>query len=315
MSKLAVIDIGTNLIKILVGSVTQEGYTLLYEEKVPIIISTKSMTTTSISHEEKKNIIDSLIRIKKKLDIDGVQFIVAKATSLLREASNSAEIVEAIHVATFINVEVISGAEEAGLIYLGISSFLKPTDENGLIIDIGGGSVECIVFNKDRKLWEKSFPLGVRRVASQFTYSDPITPAQVGCLEDYYHTVMEPLVAINKLYKPRIFIGCSGAFRTLLTLYRYHYPLANIHMDNDVKKLSVKQFFDIYQIILTTPVSIWKGKVAIETVFLQLIPLSAILINLIVNECSLQEIIISDKSLKTGLFIREWHRLKSQKLI
>lgn len=315
MSKLAVIDLGTNLIKVLVGSVTQEGYTLLYEEKVPIIMSTKSMTTTSISQEEKKNIIDSLISIKKKLAIDDVQFIVAKATSLFREASNSAEIVEAIYVATFINVEVISGAEEAGLTYMGISSFLKPMDDNGLIIDIGGGSVECIIFNKDRKLWETSFPLGVRRVASQFTYSDPITPAQVGCLEDYYYTFLEPLFAINKMYKPITLIGCSGAFRTLLMLYRYHHPLANINMDDDVKTLSIKQFFDIYHVILTTPVSIWEGKVAIETIFLRLIPLSAILINFIINECSVREIIISNKSLKTGLFIQEWHRLKDQKLI
>ncbi|WP_339043907.1 hypothetical protein [Cardinium endosymbiont of Tipula unca] len=315
MSKLAVIDLGTNVIKVLVGSVTTEGYTLLYEEKLPIVMSPKSITTTRISQKEKENIIDILVRIKKKLDVDGVQFIVAKATSLLREASNSVEIIEAIYVATFIHVEVISGTEEAELIYLGISSFLKLTAGNGLIVDIGGGSVECIIFNKDEKLWETSLPLGVRRVASQFMYSDPITLAQVGSLEDHYHAFLEPLAAINKLYKPYTLVGCSGAFRTLLMLYKCHYPLADISIDHDVKTISIKQFFDIYHVILKTPIAAWEGKVAVETVFLRLIPLSAILINLIICKCSIQEIIISDKSLKTGLFIREWHRLKDQKLI
>ncbi|TDG94787.1 hypothetical protein [Cardinium endosymbiont of Culicoides punctatus] len=315
MSKLAVIDLGTNVIKILVGSVTQKKYSLLYEAKIPVVIHPKSLLTTHITQEEKKNIIDAFITIKKKLDKDNVEFIIAKATSLLREVSNADEIIEAIYTSTSIQVEVISNKEEANLIHLGISSFLNLTNESCLVVDIGGGSTECIIFNRNQQLWEMSFLLGIRRIASQGTYSDPITPTQVNELEKYIHTILEPLLLATKLYKPNTLIGSSGAFRTLLTLYTYCYPSAYINTKNDMKVISTKQFLDIHHVILTKPMHFWEGKVAVEPIFLRLIPLSTIFINLIINECNFQEIIVSDKSLKTGLFIQEWHHLKTQKLI
>ncbi|TSJ80501.1 hypothetical protein [Cardinium endosymbiont of Dermatophagoides farinae] len=178
MSKLAVIDLGTNVINVLVGAIDQETYTVLYEEKVTKAMVQQPLYAMHISLEEQRNIVDTLVAIKKRLDIDGVHFIVAKATSLLRDAPNAAEVIEAIRFETDIQVEVISGIEEAALIYDGISACFTLTDGYGLIMDIGGGSVECIIFDHLKPLWERSFALGIRRVAAQFVYSDPITPSK-----------------------------------------------------------------------------------------------------------------------------------------
>ena len=315
MSKLAVIDLGTNVINVLVGAVDQERYTVLYEEKITKAMVQQPLYAMHISLEEQKNIVDTLVAIKRKLDIDGTHFIVAKATSLLRDAPNAAEVIDAIRFATDIEVEIISGVEEATLIYHGISSCFTLTDAHGLIIDIGGGSVECIIFNHVKPLWERSFALGIRRVAAQFSYSDPITPLQVDLLEDYYRTALAPLFLETKLYRPRQLIGSSGAFRTLLMLYKCHYNFPATETNRSIKRVSAEQFFKIYQVIQTTTVDVWQKKLAIEPVFLKLIPLSASLIKVILTTCNLQEIIISDNSLRTGLFIREWNRLKQEKLI
>ncbi|WP_419241503.1 hypothetical protein [Cardinium endosymbiont of Nabis limbatus] len=315
MSKLAVIDLGTNVINVLVGAVDQEKYTVLYEEKITKAMVQQPLYAMHISLEEQKNIVDTLVAIKKKLDIDGVPFIVAKATSLLRDAPNAAEVIEAIRFKTDIQVEVISGMEEAALIYYGISSYFTLTDAYGLIMDIGGGSVECIIFNYLKPLWERSFALGIRRVAAQFAYSDPITPLEAALLEDYYCTALAPLFAQTKLYSPSQLIGSSGAFRTLLMLYKCHYNLSTTQTEGSIKRVSAEQFFNIYKVIQTTPASVWQEKLSVEPVFLKLIPLSACLIKVILTTCNLQEIIISDNSLRTGLFIREWNRLKQNKLI
>lgn len=310
MSKLAVIDLGTGSIKILIGSISQEGYTVLYEENVPCMTSASLPIAHSISLKEKKLIIDILVAVKQKLDIDGVEFIIAAATSLLREAPNAAEVIIAIKHATGIEVKVISGVEEADLIYLGVCSSLSLIDETGLIVDIGGGSVECIIFNHKHKLWDKSFKLGVRRVASQFTFSDFITPIQVDIVEGYFRTVLAPLFGASKMYQPIKLIGSAGFFRTLRMLYKCHAETIR-----EIKTITVEQFYEIYPVILTTPAHVWQQKVSIEPIFLKCIPLSTILINLIIRTCNLQEIIISNDSLKKGLFIREWHRLKHERLI
>lgn len=315
MSKLAVIDLGTNVINVLVGAVDQEKYTVLYEEKITKAMVQQPLYVMHISLEEQKNIVDALVAIKKKLDMDGISFIVAKATSLLRDAPNAVDIIEAIRFATDIEVEIISGVEEATLIYHGISACFALTDGHGLIMDIGGGSVECIIFNHVKPLWERSFALGIRRVAAQFTYSDPITPRQVALLEDYYRSILLPLFVEMNRYKPSQLIGSSGAFRTLLMLYNCHYNLPAIETNSGIKRVSTEQFFKIYQVILTTPVDVWKSKLAIEPVFLKLIPLSASLIKIILETCNLQEIVISGNSLRTGLFIREWNRLRQEKRI
>ncbi|TSJ80500.1 hypothetical protein [Cardinium endosymbiont of Dermatophagoides farinae] len=98
-------------------------------------------------------------------------------------------------------------------------------------------------------------------------------------------------------------------------LYKCHYNLLTTQTSSNIKSVSAEQFFKIYQVIQTTPIHIWQKKLSIEPVFLKLIPLSASLIKVILQTCKLQEIIISDNSLRTGLFIREWNRLKQEKRI
>ncbi|CDG49884.1 Ppx/GppA phosphatase [Cardinium endosymbiont cBtQ1 of Bemisia tabaci] len=315
MSKLAVIDLGTSVINVLVGEIDREKYTVLYEEKIIRATAQEPLDSIRISLEEQKNIVDTMVAIRKKLDAEGVRFMVAKATSLLRDAPNAAEVIKAICSETDIQVEIISGIDEAMLIYQGVGSSCGLTDRNSLIVDIGGGSVECIIFNHLESLWAGSFRLGVRRVAAQFPYNAPITPLQVALLEDYYRTALAQLFVETKLYRPSQLVGSSGAFRTLLMLYTSYYGASAIETNSNIKRVSAEQFFKIYEIIRTTPVDIWQKQLAVEPVFLKLIPLSSVLIKVIIKACNLKEIIISDNALRTGLFMQEWNRLKQKKLI
>ena len=310
MSKLAIIDLGTNIIKVLVGVVMPESYVFLYEKKVTLSIGDQSINH-NISPANQQYIIHILLDIKKELGIEGIDFIIAKATSLLRNLSNASDLIAAILCATGIEVEVISGSEEADLIYLGCISTSSFTDEHNLIVDIGGGSVECIIFNQTKLLWKQSFEMGICRVASFFSYSDPITAKELNQLEAYYDASLASLFTATIPYKLFTLVGTSGAFRTLRALYNYCYPSAVMDANDQVKKLSVEQFYKIYPTILTTPVHIWQQQLCIDPIFLKLIPLSAVLINLIIKTCNLQAIIMIDSPLKTGLFMREWHRLKN----
>ena len=313
MKKLAVIDLGTNVIKVLVGGISKTKYTMLYKHKITADIGSELLITSYIAPEVKKNIINILISIKKRLETDGVHYIVAKATSLFREAPNATEVIEEIRLATNFEVHIISSLEEANLIYLGTSSVFTLTDEYGLIIDIGGGSVECIIFNAAQQLWAKSFKLGIRRIGSRFAYSPPLSADQVHELEAYYETALLPFFAAAKQFTLTRMIGSSGAFRTLLLLYESLYPSAKREIRNGMPILGMQEFLKIYKIIVTRPSHIWQQNNCIEPpIFLKFIPLSVVLINLIMKTCNLQEIVITDHSFTTGIFIQEWKRLKNK---
>src|SRR6202035_1207163 len=103
------------------------------------------------------------------------QEIVACATSALREADDSAAVVDHIESETGVRVGVISGQEEARLIFAAVRASVVIDPAPALALDLGGGSLELMVGDQRGLAWSKSVKLGAARLTAELVRSDPPT--------------------------------------------------------------------------------------------------------------------------------------------
>ena len=116
----------------------------------------------------------------------GVDRIVAIGTSALRSAINADEFAAAVKQRHGFDIRVISGDEEAQMVFDGVKQVLPLGMSRVLILDIGGGSCEFIIANKDGIAWRHSYEVGMSRVLDKFKPSNPITAKQIRDIEAYF---------------------------------------------------------------------------------------------------------------------------------
>jgi exopolyphosphatase / guanosine-5'-triphosphate,3'-diphosphate pyrophosphatase len=147
-----------------------------------------------------------------------VESIFCFATSAIRSATNGADFVRMVKQKLGLSIRVIPGDEEAQTIFDGVKQVVPIGQEYVLIMDIGGGSVEFIIANKDGVVWKESFNMGVARLLEQFSPSDPIRESEITVIENHFTAKMESLVAAVKEFPVRLLVGSSGSFDTLAAM-------------------------------------------------------------------------------------------------
>jgi exopolyphosphatase / guanosine-5'-triphosphate,3'-diphosphate pyrophosphatase len=159
---IASIDIGTNTVLLLIAQTDPKNnkiIPLLNKYRIPRI--GKNVGSSGIiSKESADRLLDVLSEYNKIAEDYGAGVILASATAAFRKSSNSKEIIKFIFENTGIGIEIIPGDREALYAYLGVVNGAED-DKKRLIIDIGGGSTEIIVGQKDNLLFTKSFNAGV----------------------------------------------------------------------------------------------------------------------------------------------------------
>ena len=210
----AVIDLGTNTFHLLIAEHDdhQLWQTVLKERRY---IKMAEQGIHRIGPAAFERGVQALQHFKKELDAAGVpsERVRAIGTAALRTAENAADFVAEVQRLTGIRAEVISGDREAELIYKGVRQAV-PCPEEGrvLIMDIGGGSVEFILADREQVFWQKSFPIGVAVLFHQFQHSDPIAPTEIKAEEDYLETALAELWAAIERWPAVALAGASGTF-------------------------------------------------------------------------------------------------------
>ena len=194
-----------------------------------------------------------------------------------------------------IDVEVISGDREATLIYKGIRESMFLYDENVLMLDIGGGSCEFIIADKEKILWKASFQTGVARLRSILNPSDPISINEVVCFEDMMRDVLLPLAEQVDIYNPKILIGSSGSFDTIRELM---FP----EDDGSVPamELSLDLYNDLHCKLLS---STREGRIAMPSmpsIRVDYIVLGSMIVDYVIRRFGIEWMLQSSYSLKEG---------------
>ncbi|WP_394990767.1 phosphatase [Emticicia sp.] len=214
--KTAIIDLGTNTFHLLIV----ERKEVLFKESIPAKIGKGGISEGVISEEGIQRALVVLKYFREVIDRQEVSLekTFAMGTSAIRSAGNKDEFVQRVFDETGIKIQVISGDEEAELICLGVKQAMD-IPETSMIMDIGGGSVEFIICNNEKIFWKQSFEIGGQRLMDKFMKSDPISMRSVQTMDDFFREKLLPLTNACHQYAPKVLIGSSGTFDTLIDMF------------------------------------------------------------------------------------------------
>lgn len=300
MRKVAVIDLGTNTFHLLIARIRGQKTELLHREKVAVKIGEGGINTSIIIEEAQARAITALQHFSKIIEEQGVKEVYATATSAIRNASNSEAITHKIFQETGIQVRVISGEEEAELIYLGVRRAMDLGSKKSLIMDIGGGSVEFIIADAKQAYYRQSFEIGAQRLLDLFHHHDPMLPTEVVRLQHYLHEKLRPLTEAVALYKPTVLVGSSGSFDTLSDIYTQEHGLERDLVATEFP-LTLEAYTTIHEELLVKGKSqrlLIPGMIPLRV---DMIVVASCLIRYVLDTYKIKQIRVSSYALKEGL--------------
>ncbi|MBB6002358.1 phosphatase [Arcicella rosea] len=307
MIKKAFIDLGTNTFQLLI--VAQEGntYQKIHEDSYAAKIGLGGISSGIITQEGIERAVLALKYFQEKLSQEKVstENIFATATSAVRNAKNGNAFCEEIFKQTGILIKVISGEEEATLIYEGVKLGMPIGNDTSLIIDIGGGSVEFIICNQERVFWKQSFEIGGQRLMDKFMNSDPISPRSVQSLKDYLEEQLLPLTNAVHQYAPICVIGSAGSFETLIDLYFMKTygqlpPIEQVSFE-----LPIAEFYDSFLKIVSRNHEERMALAGMIALRVDMIVVGVCLIDFVLKRYDIHQIKVSNFALKEGVLSKQ----------
>lgn len=220
MSKIcAIADLGTNTFQLLISPLSE----FRVEEHLqrPVGLGMGAMEEVTLQEDAMERAIACLTEFKQVFLAKGgdMSHFYAIGTSILRRASNSIEFQERVFSELGIRIRIIDGIQEAEFIYAGIRNSLpKRWEKTSLVMDIGGGSVEFILFRGEQVLYRVSLEIGGLRLKSLFSVDNEFNLSVVPDLDAYVSKEMIPLLEACLEAKPTVLIGAAGAFETILDI-------------------------------------------------------------------------------------------------
>lgn len=207
--KFGAIDIGTNAARLLVGEVTTEnGHSFVKKisyTRIPLRLGEEVFEDGKITPKKADDFVKTIKAFRLISEIFDVKKLRACATSAMREASNGVEIQDLIKKETGVEIEIISGNEEADLIFGTFFLLDFDKDVSFVVIDVGGGSTEVSVFEKGERVAAKSFEIGTIRLLKK-KVNDSIWKDIHSWIEDHVdlktvHQIFATGGNINKVHK------------------------------------------------------------------------------------------------------------------
>ncbi|QXU42643.1 exopolyphosphatase [Pedobacter sp. D749] len=298
--RVAVIDLGTNTFHLLIAKTTGNQPEILYKTNVPVKLGEGRINDNIIipaAFERGINCLKDFSQIISDYQVDKVR---ATATSAVRSAENGKDFVDAVNERTGINIETISGDEEAELIYRGVKLSGAITDLS-LIMDIGGGSVEFILCDTENLIWKKSYNIGAARLMQQFFKSDPINDGDKNAILFHIQHQLTDLFDICEKHQPKVLIGSAGAFETFAELI-----IRKNKLKTDINTTKTFEFnFDDY---IATSIKLLNATHKERTEMPGIIPLrvdmiviAALITNYVLGRSKINRLTLSTYDLKMGV--------------
>jgi exopolyphosphatase/guanosine-5'-triphosphate,3'-diphosphate pyrophosphatase len=214
--RVAVVDLGTNSTRMLVADV-ENGFAHEVERQLTITKLGQQVDAGGVLVDEATSrVFACLERYREAIDARRAEHVLAYATSAVREAGNRESFLEDVESRFGFPTRLLSGEEEALLTFRGASQgrdLLEPT----LIVDLGGGSTEIVVGDRDGIAFQTSLPIGCVRLTERFLIGDPPAAAEVASLIAYVRDLLEREVPSGLALAQGI--GTAGTVTTLGTLH------------------------------------------------------------------------------------------------
>lgn len=229
--RVCAIDIGSNSVRCLVADVAPGGNISPVERSLEITRLGEGMgKKQTIAPEAAERTSAAVARYVELGRRARAESFLLFGTAILREADNAQSFIDEVRGKTGYEIRILSGEEEAELVYRGVTRSVSPTPSDALVIDIGGGSVEVITRSADGALALKSIPIGCVRMTEWYLRADPPKADELASLREHVARMLVKEVPIGAAPPARIF-GAGGTITTAATLVLglAHYDPAKIH--------------------------------------------------------------------------------------
>jgi exopolyphosphatase / guanosine-5'-triphosphate,3'-diphosphate pyrophosphatase len=301
--RLAALDLGSNSFHLLVADVHPDGtFESITREKEMLRLGDEVSRFGRITDRVAESAIATVSRFKRIADADGALDVIAKATSAIRSAENGSEVVDQLESAAGVDIDVISGLEEARLIFAAIRASVLLDPSPALCIDIGGGSVEFMVGDSAALRWSTSEHLGVGRLTAELVESDPPSKADRKRLEERIRSTLEPLEPDIAGFAPRMAVGSSGTLNDLARMVTAA-RTGELPATSNGLKIAQADFLDLHERIMRSKTSERRRMPGLEAQRAELLPAGSMLLAIAMDLFGFDELTASDWALREGIVL------------
>ena len=307
--RVAAIDIGTNSIHLLVAEVDPElsSFSVVLAEKATTRLGERDPHSGDLSAEAIERAFRTLRHDRDLALSHGVEQIVTAATSAVREAPNGRDFLVALQEQLGLEVDLVSGPEEARLIYLGVLSGMAFGDQPHLIIDIGGGSTELVLADGRDGRSFSSTRIGAVRLQREFCQQDPLPVERRSFLQAYIQGALDPAVAEVKAALRRgeqpLMVGTSGTAMALAALAAAEDPKPPLKLQG--YRLSRERIDQLTARLLAMTPEQRRALPAINDRRAEIIVPGALILQTAMAMLGVQELVVCDRALREGLIV-DW---------
>ena len=305
----AAIDVGTNSTHMLVASVDVAlgTFSIDLAEKSNTRLGERDPETGELTPEAMTRGLESLRRFRELAVSHQVEQVVVAATSAVREAPNGRDFLQTIKDELDLDVDLVSGPEEARLIYLGVLSGMPFGDRPHLVLDIGGGSTELILADGRDARALTSTRVGAVRLQRDFVKDDPIPPQRRSFLQAFIQGSLEPAVdKVHRRIKPGetpVLVATSGTAMAIgaLAASEDDRPPLKLH-GYKVSRQRLNRVVD--RLALMTPEQ-RRGLAAINDRRAEIIVPGSLILQTTMQMLGVDELVLSERALREGLIV-DW---------
>jgi exopolyphosphatase/guanosine-5'-triphosphate,3'-diphosphate pyrophosphatase len=302
--KIGTIDIGTNSMRLLIADYNNGKI----ENRKKYVNTTRIGQGVDkegyISEEALQRNINALEEFANICKVEECQAIYCMGTSALRDSKNGNVFVNRAKQKTNINVEIISGNEESNLGFMGVLEGLD-TDEQILVIDIGGGSTEFIVGDIEGIKFAKSENVGALRMTEKFLAKDPIDTNEFSNMSKFIYSEIKDTIDYIKSKQIKKVVGIGGTITSLSAMNQELevYSMEKIHNS----EVSIKNIKDILQNLKQMTLNDKKTLKGLQPKRADIITAGVEILNIIMENLEIEKIIVSEYDNLEGLMC---HKVK-----
>lgn len=300
--RIAILDLGTNTFNLLIAEHNNTSdINYLHSSKEAVKLGEGGIIDNVLQPAAIDRGREAIRRHYRKIEEFKARKVYAFATSAIRDAKNRDIFLQGVKEEFDLFINVIPGNREAELIYKGVREACNLANEKALIVDIGGGSNECIIADGKKILWKKSYNLGMARILEKFKPEDPLEEATTRQIENYLEAELSELLEMLEKRNPTLLIGASGSFETFHALVKNLLPEKYPAEVAASTEIHLEDYRGLHEKLLRSTIAERKKMPGMEPVRVEMIVLASIFVNFILRKWVCKKMLLSRYALKEGV--------------
>ena len=299
----AFMDLGTNSIRLLLVRIQpNHAYTILTELRQIVRLGEGEFAQQHLQPEAMARTVAVAKQFAEVARAHGAEEIVAVGNAATREAANQEEFLTRMQAEAQVEVRVISGLEEARLIYLGVAHGVHIGDRQAFFMDIGGGSTEVSIGSQQQHAYVGSVKLGAIRLAAQFLpeTQEPVPMHTYNAIQQHVrHHAVRTLHELHA-YRPELAFGSSGTIRNLADVAMRHFARRPLQHDDVLPYAHLQQ---VVAMLAALPLAERREVPGLNPERADIILAGAAVLDAFMQELGFTEIHVSDHGLREGLLV------------